>query len=439
MFGRLPRQLCFRPVSSRWQRRPLALPFAIAVALTLSACTDGGPFGAPDEPDVLRIAVDLPFQGGARDVSDDTWNAMSLYLEQVNFTAGRHTVELTKRDNSTSAKGTWNEASCAQNARAHVADGRQVAVVGTYNSGCTKVELPVLNQAEGGPMLMVSHANTSTGLTGPGEPGEPERYAPTGLPAFARVIPAEAIQGAAAAQFAADELDVTRCYVLDDGDRYGLSMARAFADEAVRRGVQVVGSESWNRADANYVALFGRIRVKNPDCVFLGGLYESNGGRLVTDKVAVLGDNDAVTLLAPDGFVGYPDFAALPGASGAFLTFPGLSTQDLKSQGSTASRFLADFERKFGYEPRGEYAAYALYGVQALQVVLAAIERSDGTRKGVRDAVFAGAGVTVPAETAMLGREVTIDPGTGDVSLRDVSIRRVADGEAVPVRAWAVG
>ena len=36
---------------------------------------------------------------------------------------------------------------------------------------------------------------------------------------------------------------------------------------------------------------------------------------------------------------------------------------------------------------------YALYGVQALQVILAAVEKSDGTRKGVTNAVFSGEGI----------------------------------------------
>lgn len=422
-----------RSLAIRWS----GVAAAVALTVTSAACTDD-PLAPSDGPVTLTIAVDLPFQGGARDVSDDTYNAIHLYLKQVDFTAGRYRVELTKRDNSTAAKGTWNEASCARNARDHIANEAQVAVIGTYNSGCTKVEVPLLNQADGGPMLMVSHANTSTGLTAAGEPGEPERYFPTGARSFARVITTEATQGSAAAHFAAEALGVSRCLVLNDGDRYGETVARAFAEEARRRGIEVVGEEPWRRGDANYVALFGRARVNNPDCVFLGGLFESNGLRLVQDKVAALGDNESVKLLAPDGFVGYPDFTALAQADGAYLTFPGLTTAALTAPGSTASRFLADFAAEYGYEPRGEYASYALYGVQALQVVLAAIEKSDGTRKGVRDAVFEGTGVLIPASTAVLGRDVAVDPATGDATARDVSIQRVQDGQAVLHKPWSV-
>ncbi len=45
-------------------------------------------------------------------------------------------------DNSTAAKGAWDDATCAANAKAHVENAAEVAVMGTYNSGCAKIEVP---------------------------------------------------------------------------------------------------------------------------------------------------------------------------------------------------------------------------------------------------------------------------------------------------------
>ena len=73
-------------------------------------------------------------------------------------------------------------------------------------------------------------------------------------------------------------------------------------------------------------------------------------------------------------------------------------------------------------------SAYSLYGVQALQVVLAAIEKSNGTRESVRSAVFSGAGITIGAEKAMLGAAITISPQTGDCSLRQVTVEVIRGG-----------
>ena len=109
------------------------------------------------------------------------------------------------------------------------------------------------------------------------------------------------------------------------------------------------------------------------DAIFAGGIFDLNGGQLIKDKVAVLGPNTGVKFIAPDGFTGYPDFLALPEAEGAYLTFAGLSTDPLKAAGGVPAKFIEDFNAEYGMEPR---TPYALYGVQALQVILAAIAGS---------------------------------------------------------------
>ena len=94
--------------------------------------------------------------------------------------AGTYSVGLKEYDDSTAAKGAWDDATCTANANAHVTNKAEVAVMGTYNSGCAKLEVPILNQDPSGPMLMISHANTNPGLTKAWDPGEPQKYYPTG-------------------------------------------------------------------------------------------------------------------------------------------------------------------------------------------------------------------------------------------------------------------
>ena len=175
-------------------------------------------------------------------------------------------------------------------------------------------------------MLMVSHANTNPGLTKDWDPGEPAKYFPSGKRSYARVVTTDDLQGPAGAQFAAKDLKVTKCFVIDDTETYGKGVADTFAAEAQKQGIAVVGRTPWKKGDANYTALFGQAKAAGADCVFFGGIYDNNGGQLVKDKVAVLGDNNLVKLVAPDGFTGYPEFNALPQAAGAYLTFAGLST-----------------------------------------------------------------------------------------------------------------
>ena len=157
----------------------------------------------------------MPLQGASQDASTDTNNAISLLLEQAGGKAGAYNITLKTYDDSTAAKGGWDDATCAKNANDHVANKAEVAVMGTYNSGCAKIEVPVLNQDPSGPMLMVSHANTNPGLTKAWDPGEPDKYYPTGVRNYGRIIATDDFQGQADAEFAKQDLKVTKCVVLE--------------------------------------------------------------------------------------------------------------------------------------------------------------------------------------------------------------------------------
>ncbi|WP_307672077.1 branched-chain amino acid ABC transporter substrate-binding protein [Streptomyces sp. V4I2] len=383
----------------------------------------------------MVIGIDLPLQGASKDASESTVNAMKLYLDQVGGKAGKYKVKLKVYDDSTAAKGAWDDATCAKNAQDHVANTEEVAVMGTYNSGCAKIEVPVLNQDPKGPMLMVSHANTNPGLTKSWDPGEPEKYFPSGKRNYARVIATDDYQGAAGAQFAAKDLGVKSCYVLNDNQTYGIGVAKAFVDEAKKQGIKVLGNQAWDLKQPNYTALFTNIKATNPDCVYLGGIFDNNGGQLVKDKVKVLGDNSKVKLIAPDGFSGYPDFDKLAQAQGSYLTFAGLTTTSLREQGGVGAKLLDAYKKKYGADPATNYA---LYAVEALQVIMKAIEGSDGTRASIRDQVFSGSGISIPADVSAVGKKLTISPKTGDVDVLDISVINVKDNEEKFLKPWPV-
>ncbi len=112
---------------------------------------------------------------------------MELYLKS-HPKAGDYTIKLQKFDDATAAAGKWDAAQCAKNANEAVGTKDLVAVMGTYNSGCAQVEVPILNQDPDGPLLMVSEANTNPGLTKAWDTGDPDKYYPTGVRNYARVV-----------------------------------------------------------------------------------------------------------------------------------------------------------------------------------------------------------------------------------------------------------
>ena len=418
-------------------RKLTVLAVIVAAGLAISGCSSTSS-SSNSGSSALVISSDLPLQGSAKDSNDSTNKAIELYLKQVNYKAGKYTVSFKMYDDATAAKGSWDDATCFKNAQDHVANRKEVAVMGTYNSGCAKIIVPVLNQDPSGPMLMVSQANTNPGLTKPWNPGEPAIFYPKGVRNYARVCTTDDYQGSAAAQFANEILKAKKVYVLNDNQTYGQGVAQAFTTEARKLGITVLSSgaygEAWDAKQPNYANLFNKIKGLHPDMIYVGGIFDNNGGQLVKDKFTVLGDNAKVKFMAPDGFTGYPDLTKLPEAQGMYLTFAGLSADLLPKDGAGA-KFLADYKTTYGSAPVG---SYPLYGVAAIQVILAAIAASDGTRKSVTAAVFGGTGISIPASESVLGKALNIDPKTGDVDAKDITIEIVKGNAEATVQAWSV-
>ena len=416
-----------------------AVSIVASVAMVATALV-AGTSAADAATKVLTISTDLPLQGSSFDSNDSTNKAIALYLKQIKYKAGKYTVKLKIYDDATAAKGGWDDAKCAANAQAHVANKSEVAVMGTYNSGCAKIIVPILNQAPGGAMTMISNANTNPGLTKVWNPGEPDVYYPKGIRNYGRVCTTDDVQGSAAAQFA-KSIGIKSVYVLNDTQTYGQGVAQAFTTEAKKQGLTVLSSgaygEGWDSKQSSYEALFIKIKALNPDMVYVGGIFDNNGGQLVKDKFKVLGDNTAVKLMGPDGFTGYPEFNGMPEADGAYLSFAGLSTELLlkNAPNGAGAKFVKSYKAAYKKDPVG---SYPIYGVAAVQVILAAIAKSDGTRKGVTNAIFSGAGITIPAAQSVLGKALVISTLSGDTLAKDITIEQVKGGQETTLKAWTV-
>ena len=182
-------------------RSYMCVGLAISLAaVSAAACKSSGSGSSSGK--TLVIATDLPLQGSNKDTSDSTNKMIQLYLDSVGGKAGSYKVTMKAYDDSTAATGAWDPATCTKNANAHVANSSEIAVMGTYNSGCAKLEVPILNAAQ---MLMVSDANTNPGLTKAWDPGEPDKYYPSGKRNYARIPTTDDYQGTADSRFAAED------------------------------------------------------------------------------------------------------------------------------------------------------------------------------------------------------------------------------------------
>ena len=354
-------------------------------ALPSSSCR-AQEYKGDGDPDIL-IASDLPRQGGSRLQTTQMTGAIRLLLEEKGWKAGDYNVAYQDCDDATAQAGKWDSGKCSQNAQAYAQNESVMAVIGTFNSGCAAIEIPVLNQAPGGGVLMVSPANTYGCLTEPCAGNEPEKYYPSGKRNYARVAPSDPNQGAVLAQVMKEQ-GVKSLYILNDKEAYGLGVAKNTKGAAEAAGIKVVGFAAYEPKSANFEALFTKIKGTNPDGVFIGGLIDENAGQLINDKVAVLGPNNGkVKLYLPDGFATDAVFQPAEGGTAkskdAIFTVAGAPVDQFKGKGGEfAKKFQADVLKGKPVDP------YAILAVQAADVVLQAIANSDGTRQSIIDEAF---------------------------------------------------
>jgi branched-chain amino acid transport system substrate-binding protein len=325
------------------------------------------------------IASDLPLQGSLRPLAVQIVAAIRLELKQMNFKIGDKTITYASCDDSTAAKGSWDPQTCTNNANAYKSVKNLLGVVGTFNSGCAEIIAPIINRAPGGGIAMVSPANTYVGLTKPsGVAGEPGKYYPSGKRNYARVAVPDNFQGAADATFLQSK-GIKSVYVLNDGEAYGAGIANNFVNAAKALGITVLGNDKWDANQPDYQSLFQAVASKNPQAVFLGGIVSLHGGQLIKDKVKVLGANDKVLLLGPDGF---NDSATVTdagaAAEGMYVTIGGQDPNALSNP--TGKAFIAAYKKTYKVD---HLEAYTAYGAQAFLVLANAIAKSDGSRASI--------------------------------------------------------
>ena len=363
--------------------------------------------GTPD----FIIPSDLPLQGAIRHQTVEISRAMIWALAEAGWKAGKYKIGYQSCDDSTAQTGGWDTAKCATNAHLYANDKSVIGVLGTFNSGCAKIEVPILNRTA---LAMVSPANTNPGLTKKWDVGEPNKYYPTGVRNYARVVATDDIQGPADALWS-QSLGFKKVYVLNDKQTYGFGVATTYKAAAAKLGIKVVGFQGWDAKASSYEALATAIKKSGAQAVFLGGIICNNGAKLMQDIKSV---DPKIQLQMPDGFSDPNGNGAV--ANGAYISVAGEPPKALTGAGAT---FISSFGKQIGTTPN----PYAAYGAQAMDVMLQAVAKGGGQRASTTKGIF---GLTIT--NGILGN-FTIN-STGDTNLTPITIYKQAGKNLNPVK-----
>jgi len=410
------------------------------LALGLAACGDDDDSGGSSSGgggisgNELTVYSSLPLQGTSKGQSEAVIQGEKLALKEAGGKVGKYTIKYVSLDDSTAQNpGTADEGQTAQNARKAVQDESTIFYLGEFNSGGTKVSLPILNKAN---IPQISPSNTYVGLTtdDPGsEPGEPDKYYPAQKRTYARIVPTDTIQGAALATIMKED-GCTSVNIFNDKTTYGAGLAKNVEQSAKDEGLTVKGNDGTDKNAPNYRSLAAKITA---DCFVGSGVTGENYVQVFKDVAAACPD---CKLYGPDGVAEAaftdPKEGGIPADVGARtkVTVATLSPSEFEKQGiSAAVKFFDDFKAEYGVQ---QPDPYAIYGYETMKLALDTLS-AVGDKANDREAVRSQLLTKTKGRESVLGT-YDIDQN-GDTTLTDYGLYDIKNGQLEFVKAIKVG
>jgi branched-chain amino acid transport system substrate-binding protein len=404
--------------------RLITLLCVLSLAAFVAACGDdddggGGSASEGDGGGTVNVYSSLPLQGASRPQTTAMVQGIRLALKQAGNKAGNVNVKYQSLDDSTAQAGTWTPEATSANARKVAQDDNAVAYIGEFNSGASAISMPLLNEAG---VPQISPANTAVGLTTnePGaDKGEPDKYYPAGTRHYLRIVPKDTIQGAALATTMKED-GCQNVAMANDKEVYGAGLSRNIENSLKEQQVELLFNEGIDPKASNFRSLAARAKSGNADCFVFSGITANGAVQIYKDFEAALPD---AKLYGPDGVAesGFadPEEGGIP-ASVANKVKVSVATLNPESYPPEGQEFFTQFEQEYGEDNPDPYA---IYGYEAMRLVLDAVERAGSTNKeDVLKSLF-----DTKDRQSVLGT-YSIDEN-GDTTLTDYGVYTIEDGE----------
>ena len=394
-------------------RRILRIELPAIMLLAALAAGQARPSVAADK--TVTVGIAMPITGADAESAARMEDGALLAIDQANARGGvaGYKINILLLDNGTTTAGQYDPAQAATNARKMVADPAVVGAIGPEMSGSGKAMAPILSA---GDLATVTPSSTNPDIT---DPKFAAQYRPAGKPIYFRTITTDAYQGPNMANYLAAAHKMKSVYVLDDSGAYGVGLADAFAAQAKKDGVTVLGHDQLDPKEADYTTILTKIKALHPDALYYGGVAQA-GVKLVKQSYEILPEviKAGGGLFSPDVLSG----AGFPAFQGWYVSMGAPNVLgDQKIQPWTK-----EFVAKFGKGPDD----YSILSYDAATFLLDAIDRvaragKPINRDNVRDAIQA-------THLETLQGLVTFD-ANGDLNNHGVSIFQAVKDPKYPL------
>src|SRR3954463_15693241 len=327
----------------------------VAAALIAAGCSketpqakkEGGAPQASADTAEIKIGHVAPLTGGNAHLGKDNENGARLAIEEANaanIKIGGKTVKfaLVAEDDQEDPKV---GATVAQK----LVDAKVAGVVGHLNSGTSIPASPIYNQAG---IPVISGSATNPKLT---EQGFKTQF---------RVVGRDDQQGPAIASYLAANNKPKVVAVIDDATAYGEGIANEVEKTLKAANIKVLPREKGTDSQTDWKAVLTKLRGRNPDAVFYGGMDQTGGpllkqGRELGLKAVFAFGDGACT----------DEMSKLPGpaAEGMLCSQAGIPPQ------ASDKKFLETYKKKFNVDP----ILYAPFTYDGAKLLIAAMQKAD--------------------------------------------------------------
>ncbi len=332
----------------------------------------------------VKIGTEFPMSGGETANGGPATNGVKLAIKEQNAKGGVAGCKLDINVQDDAVNGVHDPQQGAKNIGTLAADAAVIGVVGPYNSGVAKAEIPISNEAG---LLMCSPANTNDGVTKPPE-GDQYRTAHPDKISYIRTATTDSIQGPAGADFVFNDLGAKSVYIIDDTETFGVGVGDSFQAEFTKLGGKVVKRDSAPKSTSDYTPLFTGAAALKPAAVYLAGTAPS-GMALAMKQGRTVPGMETIPFFGPDGTT---DLVA-GGGEGAMLTTVAAAGHDLYGTVGAvhdipdpkgfADRYTAEFSTPPGSYSSPSYACAQVI-IQSLETAAATATDLASAREGVR-------------------------------------------------------
>jgi len=321
-------------------------------ALGLASCSKEEPpkpAAAPAAPPSIEIKIGsvAPLTGGIAHLGKDNENGVRLALEEA--TAAKFMIDGKEAKFILVSEDDQADPKVGTTVAQKLVDAKVAGVVGHLNSGTSIPASAVYNTAN---LPMISGSATNPQLTEQGFKG------------VFRVVGRDDQQGPAIANYLATNSKPKTVAIIDDATAYGEGLANEVEKALKAAKIRVLPREKGDDKKSDWKAVLTKLKGRNPDAVFYGGM-DATGGPLLKQArelklkaVFAFGDGactDKMKELAGDA------------AEGLLCSQAGIPPQ------AASKKFLDAYKAKFNVDP----ILYSPFTYDAANLIIEAIKKAN--------------------------------------------------------------